>query len=103
MDRAALYNGSLVWHLDFMNNFNFNEVIGGGEYGLKTDCRLKEQADHNILYAVAAGMLPERINRADVRRCCGKSTSGRATRLAGDTLKRCACALPSRSPTAGSL
>lgn len=53
------------------------DVIGGGSYGPKTDCHIKEQADHNLLYLVAVALLdgevlppqfmPERINRPDVQ------------------------------------
>ena len=53
------------------------DVIGGGSYGPKTDCHIKEQADHNLLYLVAVALLdgevwppqftPERIDRPDVQ------------------------------------
>ena len=53
------------------------DVLGGGSYGPKDDCRIKEQADHNLKYLVAAALLdgemtprqftPDRINRADVQ------------------------------------
>lgn len=52
-------------------------VIGGGSYGPKAECRIKEQADHNLPYLVAVALLDgevwppqftdERINRADVQ------------------------------------
>lgn len=52
-------------------------VLGGGKYGPKLDCRIKEQADHNLLYLVAVALLdgevwpaqfaPERIDRDDVQ------------------------------------
>lgn len=53
------------------------DVLGGGKYGPKHDCRIKEQADHNLLYLVAVALLDgavwppqfmaERINRDDVQ------------------------------------
>ncbi|MCJ2088495.1 MmgE/PrpD family protein [Methylobacterium sp. E-005] len=53
------------------------DVLGGGKYGPKHDCRIKEQADHNLLYLVAVALLdgevwppqfaPERITRDDVQ------------------------------------
>lgn len=52
-------------------------VLGGGEYGPKDDCWIKEQADHNLKYLVAVALLDrevrpaqfadERIGRADVQ------------------------------------
>lgn len=52
-------------------------VIGGGTYGPKVECHIKEQADHNLEYLVAVALLDgevwppqftaERINRADVQ------------------------------------
>ncbi len=60
------------------------EVIGGGEYGPKTECHIKEQADHNLPYLVAVALLDgevwpeqfdtERINRADVQALLRKVT-----------------------------
>ncbi len=60
------------------------EVIGGGDYGPKTECHVKEQADHNLPYLVAVGLLDgemwpeqfatERINRADVQALLRKVT-----------------------------
>ena len=53
------------------------DVLGGGSYGPKDECRIKEQADHNLKYLIAVALLdgqvlPEqfatdRINRADVQ------------------------------------
>lgn len=53
------------------------QVIGGGSYGPKDTCRIKEQADHNLRYLVAVALIDgavgpaqfteERINRADVQ------------------------------------
>jgi 2-methylcitrate dehydratase len=53
------------------------QVLGGGKYGGKDDCRIKEQADHNLKYLVAVALLdgqvqPEqfatpRINAPDVQ------------------------------------
>lgn len=52
-------------------------VIGGGSYGPKDDCRIKEQADYNLRYLVAVALLDgdvwpeqfasERINRPDLQ------------------------------------
>ncbi len=52
-------------------------VIGGGSYGPKTSCHIKEQADHNLLYLIAVALIDgevqpsqfteERIDRADVQ------------------------------------
>ena len=60
------------------------EVIGGGDYGPKTECHVKEQADHNLPYLVAVALLDgevwpeqfaaERINRADVQALLRKVT-----------------------------
>ncbi|WP_375382982.1 MmgE/PrpD family protein [uncultured Sphingomonas sp.] len=60
------------------------DVLGGGSYGPKDDCRIKEQADHNLKYLVAAALIdrqmlpeqfaPERIERADVQELLGKVT-----------------------------
>jgi 2-methylcitrate dehydratase len=53
------------------------DIIGGGEEGSKRQVRTKEEADHSLLYLVAAALLdgevqpaqyaPERIVRADVQ------------------------------------
>lgn len=53
------------------------DIIGGGEEGGKREIRTKEEADHSLLYMVAAALLdgevqpaayaPERITRADVQ------------------------------------
>lgn len=53
------------------------EVLGGGKYGPKDDCHIKEQADHNLKYLVAVALLDgevwpdqftsERIERDDVQ------------------------------------
>ncbi len=60
------------------------DVLGGGSYGPKDECRIKEQADHNLQYLVAAALLdgqmtprqfaPERIVRADVQALLRKVT-----------------------------
>jgi len=60
------------------------EVIGGGEYGQKTECHTKEQADHNLKYMVAVALLDrnvlppqyqhERINSPDVQALLVKVT-----------------------------
>ncbi len=59
-------------------------MLGGGSYGPKDECRIKEQADHNLQYLVAAALLdgqmtprqfaPERIVRADVQALLRKVT-----------------------------
>jgi 2-methylcitrate dehydratase len=53
------------------------DFAGGGLYGLDKEVRIKEQADHNLWYLLAVGLLdgnvmpaqftPERINRSDVQ------------------------------------
>lgn len=53
------------------------QVLGGGSYGPKDECRIKEQADHNLRYLIAVALIdgvvdppqftPDRINRADVQ------------------------------------
>jgi 2-methylcitrate dehydratase len=53
------------------------DIIGGGEYGDRTEVRTKEQADHSLPYLAAVALLdgdvypeqltPERIARADVQ------------------------------------
>lgn len=60
------------------------DIIGGGEEGSKREIRTKEEADHSLLYMVAAALLdgevqpaqytPERINRADVQELLQKVT-----------------------------
>ncbi len=60
------------------------DVLGGGSYGPKDECRNKEQADHNLKYLVAVALLdgevwPEqfasdRILRADVQNLLKKVT-----------------------------
>ena len=60
------------------------DVLGGGSYGPKADCHIKEQADHNLKYLVAAALIdrqmlpeqfaPERIERTDVQVLLGKVT-----------------------------
>ncbi len=60
------------------------DVLGGGSYGPKDECRIKEQADHNLKYLIAVALLdgqvlPEqfatdRINRADVQDLLHKVT-----------------------------
>jgi 2-methylcitrate dehydratase len=53
------------------------DVLAGGTYGPKKECRNKEQADHNLMYLISVALLdgeiwppqfePERINRDDVQ------------------------------------
>lgn len=60
------------------------DIIGGGEEGSKRVIRTKEEADHSLLYMVAAALLdgevqpatytPERIVRADVQELLQKVT-----------------------------
>ena len=60
------------------------DVLGGGSYGPKDDCHIKEQADHNLKYLVAVALLDgdvqveqyatDRINRADVQALLHKVT-----------------------------
>ena len=60
------------------------DVLGGGTYGPKDDCRIKEQADHSLPYLVAAALLdgemtprqfgPDRINEGDVQALLRKVT-----------------------------
>lgn len=60
------------------------DVLGGGSYGPKDECRIKEQADHNLKYLVAVALLdgqvlpeqfaPDRINRPDVQDLLHKVT-----------------------------
>jgi 2-methylcitrate dehydratase len=58
------------------------DIIGGGEEGTKRTVRTKEEADHSLLYMVAAALLdgqvqpaqytPERIVRADIQELLSK-------------------------------
>jgi 2-methylcitrate dehydratase len=58
------------------------DIIGGGDEGVKTRVRTKEEADHSLPYMAAAALLdgqvmpeqylPERIGRADVQRLLAK-------------------------------
>ena len=58
------------------------DVLGGGSYGPKDEVRIKEQADHNLKYLVAAALIdrqmlpdqfaPDRIVRDDVQALLGK-------------------------------
>jgi 2-methylcitrate dehydratase len=60
------------------------DIIGGGEEGSKREIRTKEDADHSLLYMVAAALLdgevqpatyaPERITSADVQDLLQKVT-----------------------------
>lgn len=60
------------------------DVLGGGSYGPKDECRIKEQADHNLQYLTAVALLdgqvlPEqfaadRIIRSDVQDLLHKVT-----------------------------
>lgn len=60
------------------------DIIGGGEEGSKREIGTKEEADHSLLYMVAAALLdgevqpaaytPERIARADVQELLQKVT-----------------------------
>ena len=60
------------------------DIIGGGEEGSKREIRTKEEADHSLLYMVAAALLdgevqpaayaPERITRSDVQELLQKVT-----------------------------
>lgn len=60
------------------------DIIGGGEEGSKRQVRTKEEADHSLLYLVAAALLdgevqpaayaPERIARADIQELLQKVT-----------------------------
>jgi 2-methylcitrate dehydratase len=61
------------------------DVLAGGSYGPKTECRTKEQADHNLMYLLSVALLdgeiwppqfdPERINRDDVQELMKKVTA----------------------------
>jgi 2-methylcitrate dehydratase len=61
------------------------DVLAGGTYGPKTECRIKEQADHNLMYLLSVALLDgevwppqftsERINRDDVQRLMKKVTA----------------------------
>ena len=61
------------------------DVLAGGSYGPKAECRNKEQADHNLMYLLAVALLdgeiwppqfdPERINRDDVQDLMKKVTA----------------------------
>ena len=61
------------------------DVLAGGTYGPKTECRIKEQADHNLMYLLAVALLDgeiwpaqfttERINRDDVQGLMKKVTA----------------------------
>ena len=61
------------------------DVLGGGSYGPKKECRIKEQADHNLMYLVSVALLDgevwpeqfatERINRSDVQDLMKKVTA----------------------------
>jgi 2-methylcitrate dehydratase len=61
------------------------DVLAGGTYGPKTECRIKEQADHNLMYLLSVALLDgeiwppqfttERINRDDVQSLMRKVTA----------------------------
>jgi len=61
------------------------DVLAGGTYGPKTECRNKEQADHNLMYLLSVALLDgeiwpsqfttERINRDDVQSLMTKVTA----------------------------
>jgi 2-methylcitrate dehydratase len=61
------------------------DVLAGDSYGPKTECRNKEQADHNLMYLLAVALLdgdiwppqfdPERINRDDAQDLMKKVTA----------------------------
>jgi 2-methylcitrate dehydratase len=61
------------------------DVLAGGTYGPKTECRVKEQADHNLMYLLSVALLDgevwppqfttERINRDDVQSLMRKVTA----------------------------
>ena len=61
------------------------DVLAGGTYGPKTECRTKEQADHNLMYLLSVALLDdeiwppqfttERINRDDVQSLMKKVTA----------------------------
>jgi hypothetical protein len=61
------------------------DVLAGGTYGPKTECRIKEQADHNLMYLLSVALLDgeiwppqfstERINRDDVQSLMTKVTA----------------------------
>jgi 2-methylcitrate dehydratase len=61
------------------------DVLAGGTYGPKTECRIKEQADHNLMYLLSVALLDgevwppqfttERINRDDVQSLMKKVTA----------------------------
>jgi 2-methylcitrate dehydratase len=61
------------------------DVLAGGTYGPKTECRNKEQADHNLMYLISVALLDgeiwpeqfneERINRGDVQDLMKKVTA----------------------------
>ena len=59
-------------------------VLAGGTYGPKKECRIKEPADHNLMYLLSVALLDgetwpvqfteERINRSDVQDLMKKVT-----------------------------
>lgn len=59
-------------------------MLGSGSYGPTDECRIKEQADHNLKYPIAVALLdgpvlpeqfaPDRINRPDVQGLLRKMT-----------------------------
>jgi 2-methylcitrate dehydratase len=61
------------------------DVLAGGTYDPKKECRIKEQADHNLMYLVSVALLDdeiwpeqfttERINRSDVQDLMKKVTA----------------------------
>jgi 2-methylcitrate dehydratase len=61
------------------------DVLAGGTYGPKKECRIKEQADHNLMYLLSVALLDgeiwpvqfteERINRSDVQDLMKKVTA----------------------------
>jgi 2-methylcitrate dehydratase len=61
------------------------DVLAGGTYGPKAECRIKEQADHNLMYLLSVALLDgeiwppqfttERINRDDVQSLMKKVTA----------------------------
>ena len=75
-DRYGLKGGEVA-RVDVTVAEGAYAVLGGGKYGPKDECRIKEQADHNLKYLVAVALLdgevypaqfaPERINAPDVQ------------------------------------
>jgi 2-methylcitrate dehydratase len=77
LELKSQHNPDAIKEIDVTTFLTAYHIVGGGEYGKRTNVYSKEQADHSLPYVLAVAMLdgqvmpeqllPERIKAADVQ------------------------------------